>query len=159
MSGLNRKLRKNKIDSYQITNKLILNILTEIYLNQKKSVNNKDNTFLLTLKEMIDNKTINVKNIFIVIVALENSITNYDFLLDINKTEFTPIPTDKYLKKTSGSRLVIHDIAVQDLKMNTVYQYLLKYFSIQHIDLGYICTNIKTGIKTLCINDTEMEVA
>jgi len=159
MSGLNRKFRKNKNVSYQITNKIILDILTKIYLNQKKSLNNEDNTFLLTLKEMIDNKTINVKNIFVVIVALENSITNYDFLLDINKTEFTPIPTDKYLKKTSGSSLAIHDISVQDLEMNTLYQYLLKYFSIQSIDMGYICTNKKTGIKSLNINDSEMHVA
>ena len=92
-------------------------------------------------------------------VALEKSITNYDFLLDINKKAMTPIATDEYIKNNTGSRLIMKEITIHDLEMNTLYQYISKYFSIESIDYGYVCTDMKTGIKTLCLNESQMELA
>lgn len=159
MSGLNRRFKTNTITGYLLTNKILLKILKKLYLSQKKRFNNDNNPFTLSLKEIIDNKTINAQNIVLLMAALEKSITNYDFLLDINKKTMTPIATDEYKKNNSGSRLIMKEVTIHNLEMNTLYQYISKYFSIESIDYGYVCTNMKTGIKTLCLNESQMEVA
>ncbi len=156
---MKRNINNNEIAGYPLTNKILLKILKKMYLKNKEASNNKNDAFNSTIKEIIDHKTINVKNTFLLIVALENHITNYDFLLDINKKTITSIATDEYIKNNPKSHLIMRKITIHDLEMNTLYQHLSKYFSIEPIDLGYVCTNKKTGRKTLCINESKREVA
>lgn len=78
---MKRNINNHIVSGYPLTNKILLKILKKMYLKNKEASNNKNDAFSSTIKEIIDHKTINVQNTFLLIVALENHITNYDFYL------------------------------------------------------------------------------